>query len=156
MPVDLIPLLLLSPVMLATGYSDLRRMRIPNALTFIAIMMFLLSSPMFLDSDEVLLRLLAAGIAFSVGFTLFCLGMLGGGDVKIFSVLLLYIPSHTLSLFLLLFSGTMSVGILLVYGLRGLSNANTNWSSLRPGAGFPMGISIAMAGLGHPVLILTA
>lgn len=151
---ELVPLVLLSPVLAATGYCDLRRMRIPNILSIVAIGLFLISAPFFLTMDEVLMRVMAAGAAVLIGFAMFAFRMVGGGDVKIFAALMLFVPVPTISLFMLLFSAAMIFGMALMPVLRALPNAGSlGWVSLKPGAGFPMGISIAISGLAHPVVI---
>lgn len=151
MPIELIPLALLSPVLVATAYCDLRHMRIPNALSLIFLTVFLLSAPFLLSGDEVLFRLTTSAAFLAIGFGLFALRLIGGGDVKILSALLLFVPSATISAFMFLFSTTMVLGIALMPLLRALPGAGgSGWVSLQPSAGFPMGISIAMAGLAHP------
>jgi prepilin peptidase CpaA len=154
MPSELIPLVILSPILLATGYCDLRRMRIPNALSLLAVGLFLVSAPFLLTGEEAAMRGLVAGAALLVGFVMFAFGLLGGGDVKIFAALVLFVPTPSFSLFLLLFSAAMIFGMALMPVLRALPGATSlGWVSLRPDARFPMGISIALSGLAHPVLV---
>ena len=154
MPGELVPLVLLSPVLLATAYCDLSRMRIPNLLSLVAVALFLISAPAFLTTDAALMRVLLAGAALLIGFVMFAFRLLGGGDVKIFAALMLFIPVPTVSTFLLLFSAAMIFGIALMPVLRALPGAaSSGWVSLQPGARFPMGISIALCGLAHPVVV---
>lgn len=153
---ELIPLLLLGPVLVAAAYCDLRHMRIPNALSLIALAIFALSAPFFLGVDALAARVAVAAAVLVVGFVCFALGLLGGGDVKIFSALLLFVPTETMSLFLLLFSAAMILGMALMPVLRAVPGAaETGWVSLRRDAKFPMGISIALSGLAHPVVVST-
>ena len=148
---NFVPLLLLSPVLVATAYCDLRHMRIPNALSLLALAIFALSAPFFLPADDILTRAATAAGVLVAGFAAFSLRLLGGGDVKMFSALLLFVPTETMSLFLMIFSATLLFGIALMPVLRAVPKAPaTGWVSLQPGAKFPMGISIALAGLAHP------
>ena len=154
MPPEIVPLVLLGPVLLATAYSDLRRMRIPNVLSLVAVSLFLVSAPFFLTAEAATVRVLQAGATFLAGFVMFAFRLLGGGDVKIFAALVLFVPAPTFSLFLLLFSAAMIFGMALMPVLRALPGAaSLGWVSLRPDARFPMGISIALSGLVHPVVV---
>ncbi len=150
---ELVPLLLLCPVLVATAWYDLRRMRIPDVLSLIAVGLFLVSGPLFLTTESILMRVLVAGTVFIISFLMFAFRLVGGGDVKIFSALMLFIPVPTVSVFLLLFSAAMFFGMALMPVLRALPHADLlGWVSLKPGAGFPMGISIALSGLAHPIV----
>jgi prepilin peptidase CpaA len=150
---DLIPLILLAPVLIAVAYFDLRYMRIPNALALIAIALFLAMTP-FLAWPEVGIRLLAAATTLVIGFALFAMGLFGGGDAKMMAALMLFVPSQTLVLFGYGFSFAMIAGIALILLLRAMPVlAGSTWVSLQQRGTFPMGISIAMAGLLHPVVI---
>ena len=147
---DLLPLVLLSPVLVAAAYSDLRHMRIPNSFALLAVAIFFLSAPFLLPLDVLLVRIGIAAAALALGFLAFMLRMLGGGDAKMFAALLLFVPTETMSLFLLIFSAALVFGIALMPVLRALPNAAaTGWVSLQRDARFPMGISIALAGLAH-------
>lgn len=151
---ELVPLVLLSPVLVATGYSDLRRMRIPNALSLAALALFAVSAPFLMPLEAIALRAAIAAGVLCLGFLMFAFGLVGAGDVKIFSALLLFVPTPTMSVFLFVFSVAMILGMALMPVLRALPNAaQTGWVALERDAKFPMGISIAMAGLAHPVVV---
>ncbi len=150
---DLIPLVLLSPILFAVAYFDLRYMRIPNALVLMAIALFLAMAP-FLAWPELGLRFLAAVTTLVIGFALFAMGLFGGGDAKMMAALMLFVPSQTLVLFGYGFSFAMIAGIGLILLLRAIPVlTGSGWVSLQQRGTFPMGISIAMAGLLHPVVI---
>lgn len=75
---------------LYAAYSDWRRYTIPNFISLIVIALYpvaVLTAPGEIDW---LFSLLTAAIVFAVGFTLFAVGFLGGGDVKIFTALSLW------------------------------------------------------------------
>ncbi len=80
----------------------------------------------------------------------------GGGDAKILPVLFLFIPTPALSVYLLGFSAMMLAGMVGIFLVRQIVNRDSaTWVSMKPGAGFPMGISIALSGFVLPVTLLS-
>ena len=150
---EMIPLLLLGPVLLATGYCDLRHMKIPNVLPIASIGLFVLLVWFFVPLDSALQRVALAALFLVLGFVAFALRTVGGGDVKMLAALQLFVPPETVSLFMLEFAAALLAGIALVHALRIALGAKAGWKALQPGANFPMGVSIAMAGLAHPVAL---
>ena len=152
---DMLPLLLLSPLLLSVAYFDLRYMRIPNVLSVLAVALFVLTMPL-LGWHEFAARLVAATIVFGIGFAVFALRMVGGGDVKILAGLMLFIPSQTYQTFGFGFSAALLLGIVFVLGLRVIPRLQrTHWVTIQARGTFPMGISIALAGLIHPFVVYT-
>ncbi len=150
----LIPLLILAPVLLAVAWSDLRHMRIPNTLSIIALVLFVLSA-IVLPPPDIVVRVVVAAVVFAIGFAGFSLGLWGGGDVKILAALLLFIPVTTLQLFCYVFSASMLAGICVILGLRRIPAVEgLGWKSVSGSTKFPMGISIATAGLLHPLAVV--
>jgi prepilin peptidase CpaA len=154
---DAVTFLFLAPLLCAVAYYDLRFLRIPNALVLIAVGLFAIMLPV-IGWPEAGSRLLAALIVFAIGFAGFALNVLGGGDVKMMAALLLFVPSDSYVVFALGFSAAMLVGIVAVLLLRATPRlANSSWAFARQPNTFPMGIAIAMCGLGHPLVgFLTA
>jgi prepilin peptidase CpaA len=151
--IQLVPLLMLAPVLVAVGYFDLRYLRIPNLLSLIGLGIFALSFPL-LGWSEVGTRLGVAAAVLLVGTLAFAARLFGGGDVKILSVLMLFIPSGSLMLYSWGFSAALILGILLVLVLRRTPVVrHSSWEGIRSHGKFPMGISIALSGLFHPVAI---
>ncbi|MEH6833882.1 MULTISPECIES: A24 family peptidase [Falsihalocynthiibacter] len=145
----LLPLLLFTPVLLYVAQSDLRWMRIPNTASLLGIGLFVVTIPL-IGLEEAISRILPALIVFCIGFALFLLRIFAGGDVKILAVLMLFIPSGTLSLFALVFSGAMLLGIVAVTATRALALPQLRgWVSMRARGMMPMGLSISLAGIGH-------
>lgn len=145
----LVPLILLTPVLIAVAYSDLRYLRIPNLLVGIALFLFLVTTPL-IGIPEAAIRLLAGVIVFSVGAVTFALRWFGGGDVKMLAALVLFVPSQTYSLFALNFSVAMLVGISFLLMLRRAPGVqNLGFEGIAAQGKFPMGISIAGAGILH-------
>lgn len=146
---ELIPLICVVPVLLFAAVMDVRHLRIPNNLSVVALALFVLTCAV-LPLSEVGARIAGATIVFLSGFLLFMVRALGGGDVKLMSALMLFIPSHSWLLFAQLFSVSMLVGIFLVVVLRGRqTEAAPDLAGISTERAFPMGISIAMTGISH-------
>ena len=151
----MLPLWLLSPLLFSVAYFDLRYMRIPNVLSLIAVALFTLTVPL-LGWEEFAARLVVSTIVFGIGFAAFSWRLVGGGDVKILASLMLFIPSQTYQIFGVGFSAALFLGILFVLGLRVVPRLQrTHWVTIQSRGTFPMGISIALAGLMHPFLVHT-
>lgn len=152
---DILPMLLLAPILVAVAYFDLRFMRIPNSLTLITLGIFavvvLLSPP-----ADLWLRLGIAGLVFALGCVAFAFRLIGGGDVKILSALMLAVPVNGIAVFANVFSASMIAGIVVVLTLRRIPQSTSwGWKSFAGSKKFPMGLSIAMAGLAFPLVALT-
>ncbi|MDE0589530.1 prepilin peptidase [Halocynthiibacter sp. C4] len=137
---QLIPLMLLSPILVAIAVCDMRQLRIPNMLCLIAVGLFVLTLPM-LPLGEAALRAGVAGLVFVIGFVLFAFRIIGGGDVKAMSALLLFIPTTTLSLFSLVFSFSLIIGVTFIVTLRSVPRMQrTGLASMQAVGRFPMGV----------------
>lgn len=151
---SLLPLFILSPLLMAVVWSDMRYMRIPNWFSLSTVGFFLIIAIVFPPSD-LWLRLLVAGSVFGIGFAGFCFNLWGGGDVKFLSALMLFIPVTTLSVFGYVFSAALLLGIVLILGLRRVpALAGQHWKAISGSTKFPMGLSIGMAGLAHPLVVM--
>ncbi len=149
---DYVPLFLLAPLLITVAYFDLRFLRIPNVISLVAIALFLVTLPFFPPS-HLAMRLGAAALVFAFGFTAFAFGMIGGGDVKILSVLMLFIPPVHMAIFANVFAVSMLAGILVVLSLRHFPATSLwGWKSLAATRKFPMGLSIAITGLAFPLV----
>lgn len=146
---QLLPLLLASPLLVWIAWTDFRFLRIRNVAVLSAVGLFLLTIPL-IGLEEAGWRLLAATLVFGVAFGLFATRMMGGGDVKMGAALLLFIPTGTYTLFAVLFSAALLAGIGLVLTLRAVpALRRAGPVSLRAKGTFPMGLAFALAGLGH-------
>ena len=149
---QLAPLLLITPLLMAMALYDLKSLKIPNRLVLIMLAVFLFSAPVFLSFHEVAYRAFSGIFVFALGFVGFALRLWGGGDVKAIAVLSLFVPGSYLLLFAYIFSASMAAGIMIVFASRSiLGHPQTQWSAMRPGAGYPMGVSIAMSGIILPL-----
>ena len=152
---DIYPLLLLAPVLLAVAYFDLRFMRIPNFLTFITLGIFVLVVIVSPPTDLVA-RFAIAGLVFILGCVGFAFRLIGGGDVKILSALMLVVPANGLVIFANVFSVSLIAGIVLVLTLRRFPVVSkSGWKTFGGSTKYPMGLSIAMAGLAFPLVVLS-
>jgi prepilin peptidase CpaA len=146
MGADDLLLLVLMPIILASAVSDLRSLRIPNLHVLVALGLFALLAPIAVDWPELALRLQIAAITFAIGFALFALRLIGGGDVKMMAVVLLYVPSEDVIIFLRLFAialGAASVGALVIQ--RAPVFRRLGWSSVHTPRHVPVGVAIAAA-----------
>lgn len=138
----------LVPLLIAVILYDVRFMRLPNLLALLFAMVFAVTIAWTLPLGELVWRVGVALIVLSIGIAANTAKLLGGGDVKILSALVLFVPrSHLLaSAFILCIC--MIVGIFVLLSLRRLlRGVYPTWSGLQEGARYPMGISIGMAGL---------
>lgn len=150
---QLVPLLLLAPVLCAVAYCDLRYMLIPNRLVLAAVALFVVTAPL-VGTPEAMIRLVVAALVLAVLAAGFALRLVGGGDVKMLAALFLFIPSGTYGIFGLTFAAAMVLGISFVLLLRRTPVIRElDMVSLQTPGTFPMGIAIAGAGLVHPFLV---
>lgn len=106
---DALPVYLLITILLIAVITDLRSMRIPNWLTFPAILAGLVSHGITQGLDGLLFSIYGLGLGFAMMLLPFILGVMGAGDVKLMA----------------------AVGAFL--GLKGVFNAFI-WTSLAGGA----------------------
>lgn len=148
---ECLPLLLLSPVLIAVAWTDMRELRIPNVLVMLSIAIFLATSPM-LSFGEFGTRLIAAAVVFLGFFFAFALRLVGGGDTKMIPALILFIPSAGLTGFAMVFSASLMFSILVVLALQSQALSHySNWSIARVKGHMPMGLAIMLSGLTFPV-----
>lgn len=150
----LVPLAVLAPLLVLTIWCDLKFLRIPNLLVGGAIVTAVVVMPIFLEWPDILYRLGIAGGVFVAGFAAFSFRLIGGGDVKMLTTLMLFIPPHAAATFCLLLSAALLVGIAGVQGLRAVvGQPGAAWGVLRENRRYPMGLSIGLAGLALPWLM---
>lgn len=149
----MLPLIFALPILGAMAVYDLREMRIPNKISLALVALFVILVPWSMPMAETLTRVAAAGVVFLLGFLGFGLRVIGGGDVKALSALMLLVPLKALSLFMLAFAVTLVLGVVAVLGTRRLvAGKEASWAFLQTDR-FPMGISIASAGMLLPLLV---
>ena len=138
------------PLCLYAAWSDLKFMIIPNWVSLGLIAVFTVLGLIFLPLPDVGWRLLAGLIVLVVGFILNAMGLMGGGDVKMLSGFAPFIAIADIPDYLLI----LSVSLLMTLAIHRVAmrtgpirRATPDWKSWTAGRYFPMGISIATAGL---------
>ena len=148
------PLILIVPVLIYVGVSDLRAMRIPNEASLLCVAVFVACLP-FLGFEEAAFRVAAAAAVFGLGLVLFVARIVAGGDVKILAALMLFIPTGTLTLFGLILSLSLLATVMALVALRASPMAaGSRWTGLRAEAHLPMGVAIGLAGVAHLLFLL--
>jgi len=149
------PLVLITPLLVAMALCDARNLKISNRLVLAMLAAFVFTAPIFLSGHEVAYRAIAGCAVFALGVVGFAFRLWGGGDVKAIAALTLFVPGMSLTLFAFTFSASMALGMMIVLAGRALlGNPQIHWSALRPEAGYPMGVSIAMSGISLPWLAM--
>ena len=155
MPPEISPLLFVAPLLLYMVASDMSFMRIPNRLILGMIAVFIVVAPIFLSPDEILARLAVSGGVLFVGLVAFLMRWFAGGDVKALFALFLFIPAEAIPIayFGFTFSAAMLIGMSIMIVLRQRSDAcSSSLVSLSVDKGYPMGLSIGLAGIAYPAV----
>lgn len=89
--------------------KDLKSFTIPHIFPGIVIILWVVALPFaftdFMSPADIFSSIISSAIAFSLGFILFMLRMMGGGDVKLFAaVALWFTPNSLMQLALLMFT----------------------------------------------------
>lgn len=143
---DLILLIALMPVVLASALSDLRQLKIRNTHVLTAIGFFAALAPFLLDGTEIASRILVAALIFAVCFFLFALRVIGGGDSKMLAVVMLFVPSTDAVQFLRIFAVALAVVSLSALMLQNSPAIRVlSWSSIQKKRHVPVGVAIAIS-----------
>ena len=144
-------------LLLLVAYGDARTRRIPNTLNLTigalgAVRLVLADSPI-----DAALTLVAAAMVFAAGFLLFWRGIIGGGDAKLISAMVLLVGHHKALDFLVLMSlcgGALALAIMIrdVLARSWRSESGNRLTEIgAPGeageATVPYGVAIATAGV---------
>ena len=107
--------LVLVVLCLAAAATDVRSYRIPNAIPIAVALLLLVRLAVVGSWHDVWLALMVGSIALTIGFGLFMLGWLGGGDVKLIAALSLWAGPERVYEFvyvIALSGGVMALGLL--------------------------------------------
>lgn len=150
MPLNTLVFLALPALVIAAAIYDLTSFTIPNFLQVLLIVCFAVFALVARLGPSVIgFHLLAALIGFAIGLTLFALGYIGGGDAKLFAVLLLWLGLHDVVAFALvaaMFGGAVTLAILALrrYPLPGpLLRQSWILQLHDPKGGIPYGVALA-------------
>jgi prepilin peptidase CpaA len=154
-------------ILLAVAYSDVRRRRIPNALTAATAILGLAQLIVAGDLVAAAHTLIASAAVFATAFMLFWRGVFGGGDAKLMTAMALLIGSHNLFDFLVIMSvcgGGLGLGILAWDGFHTWRRPTSEhlagpptllWAEPAPPPAKPtVPYGVAIAGAGVVMLIL--
>ena len=148
MLVDLTLFGLAIPICILAAWSDLKTMTIPNSLSIIGAAVVVAAVLLLLPFDQALTRIITGLVVLVVGFILFSLGGIGGGDVKLAAALFPLIATSDLIPFTLLLSITTLCAVLthkIVGSLGMLKPAIANWASWQDQKKFPFGFALSGA-----------
>ncbi|MGJ8546039.1 MAG: A24 family peptidase [Sulfitobacter sp.] len=139
---------LVAGLLVAVIVFDLRQARIPNVLVALLLGVFGVCVAFFLPLEVLIWRGVAAAIVFAIGFAAFAIRSLGAGDVKLLSVLALFVPTADLAVTAVLLSGCAIVTLTMMRLVRlRARSAQSDWAVLRDHYRYPLGPAIALAGL---------
>ena len=114
--VEFLILAFLPATLLAAAGWDLASYTIPNFLQLMLVAGFIVFiAAAGLSPSVIAMHLLAGFVGLAVGFTLFALGYIGGGDAKLFAAVVLWFGFNdllTYALFASLFGGALTLGLL--------------------------------------------
>jgi prepilin peptidase CpaA len=146
MTADLLLLLFFLPVIFGSAISDFNHLKIRNVQVIVGLALFLVISPLLLDLNEISFRLLSAVLTFGICFILFSLRLIGGGDAKMMPVVLLFVPTDEVVLFLRIFAGALllvSLGALFIQRSPRLRRAG--WTTAQERRQVPVGVAMALS-----------
>lgn len=149
----LILLMIFPGAMAVAATSDLLTMRVPNVLVIALAVAFILAAPLAgFGATELGIHLGVATAALAIGFGLFAMGWIGGGDAKLFAASCLWLGPAVLSyvVYAALIGGVLTLALL--YWRRMPLPAlltSQNWIVRLhdPQKGVPYAIALATAGL---------
>lgn len=141
-----------SLLMVYSALSDLRSYTLPNFISIVLVVGFVLVLAVVQPSLTVIgWHLAVGGGVFIIGFTLFALGLLGGGDVKVIAALALWFgPNNFLAFFIMMtiIGGLLAIA-LMIFRRIPLSEAYLKYPAVRglhdKNEGIPYGVAIAIA-----------
>lgn len=136
--------------------SDLKSMKIYNVCVLAMAAAFFVVGIFVLPFDEYLWRILGGFIILAIGFTLFSLGVMGGGDAKFAASMALFVPYQdglTFLFILSVFTITAVVIHKIVGKLSFASPITSTWESWSAGKKFPLGFGMGGALIIYLVLV---
>jgi prepilin peptidase CpaA len=119
------------PLMAMASYTDLKTLKIPNTLVLAVLGVFIVTGLWGLPFDIFLWRLLAGVIVLVIGFVLFSIGAIGGGDAKMAAALApLVVPGDFMRLALLYAIVTFLMLMVLRLVMQVYRHEDSGWLSV--------------------------
>lgn len=151
---DLLILTIFPAAMALAAVTDLLTMTVPNRLALALAGLFVAVAPLVgLGVQDIALHVAGGFAAYALAFALFSLGLVGGGDAKLFAASCLWLgPQAILSyaLYAALIGGALTLLLLFWRGLPlPMMLASQGWLVRlhSPKEGVPYGIALAASGL---------
>ena len=135
--------LLTTPLCIWAAWSDLKFMKIPNILSVLLALVFIVSGVFLLPFDDYLWRILIGLTAFFVGFLIYLGGVIGGGDIKLIAAMLPFVAPADMLAFAFLISVLSLAGVAAHRLIGKLGLAPNGWLSWQDGKKFPFGFTLA-------------
>jgi prepilin peptidase CpaA len=151
---DLLILAIFPAAMTLAAVTDLFTLTVPNRIVLALALLFFLAAPLAgLGLADIGLHAGLGLVALALGFALFSLGLVGGGDAKLFAASCLWLGPQAVvpyALYAALIGGALAL-LLLFWRAQRLPAmlASKDWLARlhSPGEGMPYGIALAAAGL---------
>lgn len=135
------------PLMILTAWSDLKYLKISNRLVLGVVAVFVIAGLWGLPPETLLWRLGAGAVVLVIGFCIFALGGIGGGDAKMAAALVPFVaPVDIVGLLMLYAVLTLVLMMLLRLAMHLARHTETGWLALdqlhKPARErvFPMGL----------------
>lgn len=148
--IKLITAIYAGPLLIAAGY-DLLSYRIPNLITGLTAVLYLLCALLWGVHVDWPSHVAAAGIVLACGALLFAYGIVGAGDVKLLAAISLWLGLGELPTFLALaavFGGVFTIALLLIRQcVSMLALPRPAPAVLQPNGAIPYGVAIAAAAI---------
>ena len=137
----------MTPLMVLTAWSDLKELKIPNQLVLGVLGTFLITGLWGLPLDVFAWRLGQGIVVLGIGFALFQLGVIGGGDAKMAAALAPFVVPRDLALVLVIYAVvTIAMLMVLRMAMHVFRHRETGWAAVDQQRGparrrvFPMGL----------------
>jgi prepilin peptidase CpaA len=151
---DLLILAIFPAAMTLAAVTDLFTLTVPNRIVLALALLFLVAAPLAgLGLADIGIHAGLALVALALGFALFSLGLVGGGDAKLFAASCLWLGPQAIlpyALYAALIGGALAL-LLLFWRAQPLPAmlASKGWLVRlhSPDEGMPYGIALAAAGL---------
>lgn len=133
------------PICIWAAWSDLKFLKIPNILSVVLALLFIILGPFVLPFDDYVGRIIVGLIALAVGFLIHFTGLVGGGDLKLIAAMLPFIAREDLVAFAFVVSIMTLAGVAAHRTIGKLGYAPEGWKSWEGHRKYPFGYSLAGA-----------